>query len=318
MAGLAPMLATPGPMPTGPGWGFEFKWDGVRAIVEVDRGSLRILSRNNRDVTASYPELCSLTGALRAARLVLDGEIVALTASGVPSFSRLQQRIHQRSPSPALRAAVPVRLYAFDLLAEDGRLLVGRPYTQRRTRLEALDLPEPVPPWWQGNGADVMAAAVELGLEGVVAKRLTSPYEPGRRSPSWVKTPLNRTVEVAVGGWKPGSGGRAGQVGSLLLGLPDAQGCLRYVGHVGTGFTRAMLRDLGQRLGRLARLTPALEGVPREHARTAHWVEPSLVGEVMFRTWTPDGRLRHPAWRGLRPDRSIDELVRLDGGSTPA
>ena len=305
MPGLAPMLATPGPMPTGPGWGFEFKWDGVRAILELDRGRLRILSRNNRDVTACYPELAALPRALADRCLTLDGEIVALEPSGEPSFSRLQQRIHQRSPSVRLLAAVPVHLYAFDLLGVDQGSIITRPYTERRALLEELPLPEPaaqVPPWWEGGGPDVLAAARELRLEGVVAKRLTSPYEPGRRSPYWIKTPLNQTTDVIVVGWKPGSGGRAGQLGSLLLAKRDPAGELRYAGHVGTGFTQAMLRDLGTRLRRLARGTPPVDGVPREHARVAHWVEPKLIGEVVFRNWTPDGRLRHPAWRGLRPD----------------
>jgi bifunctional non-homologous end joining protein LigD len=218
--------------------------------------------------------------------------------------------------------SVPVRLYAFDLLHDKSSSLLKLPYSERRSRLEKLALPDPVgqiPPCWpEGSGPDVMSAATDLGLEGVVAKRLSSPYEPGRRSPYWIKTPLNQTIEVVIGGWKPGSGGRSGQIGSLLLGMHDADGRLRYVGHVGTGFTQAMLRDLGERLHRLARATPALDAVPREHARTARWVEPALVGEVTFRTWTPDGRLRHPAWRGLRPDRDPEEIRLPDLATSPS
>lgn len=308
---VPPMLAGLGPLPTGPGWGYEFKWDGVRGVAYVHRG-LRLLSRNDRDVTRAYPELGELADLLAGRRAVLDGEIVALDPGGRPSFSALQRRMHVRAPAAALVAATPVRYYLFDLLHLDGRDTTALPYTERRAALEGLGLSgETVetPPYWTGEaGRDLATAAADLGLEGVVAKQLRSPYEPGRRGAAWVKVPLNETVEVIVGGWKPGSGRRSGAIGSLLLGMYDEHDRLHYIGQVGTGFTQAVLRDLAGRLEPLTRPDPPFAEVPREHARHAVWVDPVLVGDVTFRSWTPDRRLRHPSWKGLRSDRDPAEI----------
>ncbi len=309
------MLATLGEVPAPPGWGYEFKWDGVRAIVYLDAGKLRVASRNDRDVTRSYPELRALVTRFPKRQLVLDGEILALDDRAVPSFSLLQQRMHVQSPSAGLLARVPVRLYLFDVLHLGGRPVVDEPYEWRRGQLAALGLDDEVtttPPYWADDaGGDLARAAADLGLEGVVAKRLGSPYRPGARSRAWIKTPLNTTVEVVIAGWKAGGGRREGMIGSLLLGMYDAAGNLAFVGHVGTGFTGAMLRDLAAALRPLHRASSPFAGqVPREHARDAHWVEPRLVGEVAYRTLTPDGRLRHPSWRGLRPDREPGEARR--------
>ncbi|MDZ5444910.1 non-homologous end-joining DNA ligase [Micromonospora sp. 4G57] len=313
---VPPMLASSGALPSGPGWAYEFKWDGVRAIAYVDDG-VRLLSRNDRDVTRAYPELDELAQLLPGRRAVLDGEIVALDAKGRPSFSALQHRMHVRAPSAALVSATPVRLYLFDLLHLDGRDLTRLPYAERRTALQELGLSGQsvdTPPHWTGDaGRDLSTAAADLGLEGVVAKQLGSSYEPGRRSPAWVKVPLNDTVEVIVGGYKPGAGRRAGTIGSLLLGMYDERDRLTYIGHVGTGFTQTVLRDLDHRLEPLRRPDPPFASpVPREHARHAVWVDPVLVGDVAFRSWTPDRRLRHPSWKGLRSDREPAE-IRLQG-----
>lgn len=312
-----PMLATLGELPVAGGWGYEFKWDGVRAIVALDRGSLTVTSRNDRDVAGSYPELGTLADGYCGEGLVLDAEIVALDAHGVPSFGLLQQRMHVVVPSAALLARVPVRLYVFDVL-HHGRPLIDEPYTARRETLQGLDLDRvdvvDVPPHWpaepgQDVGHELMAAARERGLEGVVAKRLASRYEPGRRSPSWVKCPLNRTQEVILCGWKPGGGRRAGTLGSLLLGAYDGAGRLRFIGGVGTGFTDRMLHDvLAELRPRARKASPFDEPVPRVDAKDARWVEPDLVGEVEFRSWTPDHHLRHPSWRGMRPDRDPREV----------
>ncbi|WP_319460674.1 non-homologous end-joining DNA ligase [Micromonospora sp. RTP1Z1] len=309
---VPPMLASSGALPTGPGWGYEFKWDGVRAIAYVD-GGLRLLSRNDRDVTRAYPELDELARLLAGRRAVLDGEIVALDARGRPSFSALQHRMHVRAPSATLVAGTPVRLYLFDLLHLDGRDIAALPYIERRTALQELGLSAEsidTPPHWAGDaGRDLATAAADLGLEGVVAKQLRSSYEPGRRSAAWVKVPLNDTVEVIVGGYKPGAGRRAGTIGSLLLGMYDPHDRFTYIGHVGTGFTQTVLRDLQQRLKPLGRPdSPFDSPVPREHARQAVWVDPVLVGDVAFRSWTPDRRLRHPSWKGLRSDREPAEV----------
>ncbi|GII23020.1 non-homologous end-joining DNA ligase [Planosporangium mesophilum] len=308
------MLATAGPVPTGPEWAFEFKWDGVRALVEARGTGVRAYSRNGRDITAGYPELAAVADALAGRDAVIDGELVAAGPTGVPDFSTLQQRMHVRNPSARLVTGVPVGLYVFDVLALDGEPTVDLPYRQRRDLLADLNLAGPVvhaPPHFTGDGEDVLAAARETGLEGVVAKRLESPYRPGARSRDWIKTPITPTMEVVVVGWKPGAGRRAGTIGSLLMGAHDGDGRLVYLGHVGTGLTQAALGLLLERLRPLARDTSPVDGaVPREYTREARWVWPVLVGEVAYRTVTPDGRLRHPSWRGLRPDRDPGEVRR--------
>jgi bifunctional non-homologous end joining protein LigD len=310
---LSPMLATLGTLPPDDGWGFEMKWDGVRAIVRADRSRLTLLSRNNIDMSASYPELQELAVTLGKTRVLLDGEIVTFDKDGRPSFGALQQRMHVSSVAAARRlaVAVPAVLLVFDVLHVGSRSVLNTPYSQRRERLLDLDLAGPswqVPPAFSGTGAAAVEASQEQRLEGVVAKQLNSIYTPGRRSPYWVKVKNLRTQEVVVGGWTPGRGRRAGMIGALLLGIPDEDG-LRYVGKVGTGFTEEMLADLARRLGRGRLTSPFAPDVPRADAREASWVSPAVVGEVAFSEWTSDGRLRHPAWRGLRPDKAASDVV---------
>lgn len=318
---IRPMLATSAPMPTDDAaWSFEMKWDGVRAVVYLDPGSrsggVRALTRNDRDVVAGYPELLDLAEVVTRQRVVLDGELVAMDSAGRPSFGALQQRLHVTKPGQValLRREVPVTYLVFDVLHLDDRSLLDLPYSHRREILDGLGLAGSswaVPPAFPGPGADVFAAAKSRGLEGVVAKRLDSPYEPGRRSRNWVKVKLERMQEVVVIGWKPGEGRRDGTIGSLLLAVHDNGGALRYAGHVGTGFTDRMLVDLAAMLLPLRREdSPTADTVPRLHARHALWVEPRVVGEVVFTEWTRDGRMRHPAWRGLRPDKRAAEVVR--------
>ena len=310
---VKPMLASSGQVPTGVGWAFEFKWDGVRAVTYVRGGRVRAMTRNDLEVSATYPEVSALSALLGDRDAVLDGEVVALGAQRQPDFGRLQSRMHVARPGDDLLARVPVVYYVFDLLHVDGRSLLDAPYSQRREELSGLGLggraEVRVPPSFaEADGEDVLAVAADYGLEGVVAKRVTSRYEPGRRSTAWVKVPLLRTQEVLIGGWRPGDGRRAGTIGSLLLGVRSDDG-LRYVGKVGTGFTHSALLDLQERLRPLARQgSPFADPVPADHARRAHWVRPELVGEVEYRTWTTDGRLRHSSWRGLRPDRDADEV----------
>ncbi|MCE6997256.1 non-homologous end-joining DNA ligase [Saccharothrix sp. S26] len=310
---IRPMLASPGRLPAGGGWAFEFKWDGVRAVTYVRGGRVRAMTRNDLEVSATYPEVRALSALLGDREVVLDGEIVALGTQRQPDFGRLQSRMHVARPGDDLLARVPVVYYVFDLLHVDGRSLLGEPYARRRDELSGLGLSGRaevrVPPsFTEVDGEDVLAVASDYGLEGVVAKRVTSRYEPGRRSTAWVKVPLVRTQEVLIGGWRPGDGRRAGTIGSLLLGVRSDDG-LRYVGKVGTGFTHSALLDLQDRLRPLARRgSPFCDQVPADHARHAHWVRPELVGEVEYRTWTTDGRLRHSSWRGLRPDKDPDEV----------
>ncbi len=317
---IAPMLATAGAAPAGAGWGYEFKWDGVRAVTYAEPPLVRVLSRNDRDVTGSYPELEEVAALLGGRPAVLDGEIVALDQAGRPSFAQLQRRMHVSGPAASLRAEVPVLYYVFDVLHLDGESTLQWPYQRRRELLAGLNLtgstvrvPEHVV---GGDPAQVTASAAAQGLEGVVAKRLSSPYRPGRRSPDWVKVPFSHTQEVVVVGYKPGEGRRAGTVGSLVLGVHDSSGALVFAGGVGTGFTDAMLRELQHALTPLHRTTATVPDVPREHARGVRWVEPVIVGEVLYRNWTPDGRLRHASWRGLRPDRRVAEARRPDAAAT--
>ncbi|GAA3471992.1 non-homologous end-joining DNA ligase [Nonomuraea roseola] len=314
-----PMFAKAGPLPAKGQWAYEMKWDGVRALAYVEDRGVRLVSRNGKDVTVAYTELRMLGGAVGGHDLVLDGEIVAFDAAGRPSFGALQPRMHQRNPVriAELVRSVPVTFMLFDLLHINSASAVGLPYTDRRRLLEETVTPGArwqVPVWFHGSGEEAVAASKQLGLEGVVAKRLDSPYRQGRRSADWTKVKNFRMQEVIICGWKPGEGRRSGMIGSLLLGVHDAGGRLVFAGHVGTGFTERMLADLGSRLRPLERPDPPVLGVPREHARDAHWVEPVLVGEVRYAEWTPERSLRHPSWRGLREDKGPGE-VRVDQAS---
>ncbi|WP_062997912.1 non-homologous end-joining DNA ligase [Nocardia mikamii] len=310
MSGLpryAAMLATAGALPAdSAAWAYEVKFDGIRAIGYVDR-DLRLISRNGNDVTAAWPELADLAPA--APPIVVDGEIVAFAADGRTSFTALQPRMHQRNPAMihALTRSVPATYLIFDLLHIGDRPLIDLPYEQRRRLLEQLGLRGPnwhIPPRLTGTGADVLAESARLGLEGIVCKRLDSPYLPGRRSPLWTKVKNVNDQEIVIVGWRPGTGRRAGRIGSLLMGVHDETGDLVYIGNVGTGFTQAMLDDLQAKLRPLRRQTPTVAAPVKD----AIWVEPELVGEVSFTERTGDGRLRHPSWRGLRPDKTPDEV----------
>ena len=314
--GLRPMLAIAGGLPSDRGdWAYEMKWDGVRALAHVDGGRVRLVSRTARDMTGAYPELQGLAAAV-GRQAVLDGEIVAFGGGTWPSFEALAQRMHVSSPARAARLArqVPVSFLAFDLLCLDGQLRLEVPYWQRRGLLEGLGLEGghwQTPPAFTGrDGAGLLAVSRQHGLEGVVAKRLGSRYEPGRRSPAWVKIKNVRRQEVVIGGWQPGAGARAGQIGSLLIGVHGPDG-LEFAGHVGTGFTQQALALLGRRLAPLRQDSlPFAVPVPREHARTAIWVRPLLVAEVEFASWTGEGRMRAASYKGLRDDQDPGEVTR--------
>ncbi len=253
------MLATSGALPAGDaGWAYEMKWDGLRALAFISGDEVRLTSRTARDITFVYPELAGLATAVGAEQAVLDGEIVAFGDGPWPDFEALQQRMNISTAAQAnvLAAQVPVSYLAFDLLWLNGRPLLDEPYTRRRELLEGLGLGGgrwQVPPAFIGeSAADVQAVSRQQHLEGVMAKRLGSRYEPGRRTTAWRKIKNVRRQEVVIGGWKPGEGGRAGWIGSLLVGVHD-DGALVYSGHVGTGFTQQTLRMLGERLAPLRR-----------------------------------------------------------------
>ncbi len=313
------MKATSGDLPVGEEWRYEVKWDGMRALVFVDHGTVRVQSYNERDVTASWPELAGLAEAVPATTALLDGEIVATDAQGRPSFGRLQQRMHlTKAAEVAARAAeVPVTYVAFDLLHLEGHDLTGLPLVDRRRLLD--ELLEPGPCWQRSplhdDGQALLEAATAQGLEGVVAKRLDSPYEPGKRVRTWLKVKVRPQQELVVGGWLAGEGNRSGRIGALLVGYHDQAGDggpLRFAGRVGTGFTDAELRRLEGLLAPLATDDCPFDPPPprAELRRGPRWVRPELVAELAFGEWTSDGRLRHPSYLGLRDDKAAADVTR--------
>ncbi len=300
---LAPMLATHGSVQklTSAQWAFEGKWDGYRLLVDADRGTLCLRSRRGRDVTAEYPQLQALAADLADHHVVLDGEVVALDEHGVPSFSEMQNRAR----------STRIEFWAFDILALDGRSLLRAKYTDRRKVLETLaaDGGVTVPALLPGDGPEALEYARAHGWEGVVAKRRNSTYQAGRRSASWVKDKIWNTQEVVIGGWRAGSGGRTSGIGSLVLGVP-ADGGLRFVGRVGTGFTERDLSRLKELLaGLYTDRSPFTTRLPTQDAKGVTYVRPELVGEVRYSERTADDRLRQPSWRGLRPDKSPEDVA---------
>jgi bifunctional non-homologous end joining protein LigD len=306
---IVPMLATAGHLPADDeGWAYEIKWDGVRAIAFSEPGTLRLVSRSLRDITATYPELARLNRALSHHSAILDGEIVAFDADGRPSFGLLQRRMHVASERAARRLAqsIPVVYVIFDLLWLDGHPLLDEPYARRRERLMALGLqgerwqtPEHV----VGHGAAVLAASAEQGLEGVVAKRLDSRYVPGRRSRDWIKVKNKRRVDVTIVGWLAGEGRRRDRIGALLVARDG-----RYVGRVGTGFDEAELERLRGLLAPIERADPPVSN-PSQAPKAAIWTEPRYVAEVEFSDWTRDGILRHPAYKGMKEQEALEPLA---------
>ncbi|WDZ86437.1 non-homologous end-joining DNA ligase [Micromonospora cathayae] len=308
-APLKPMLATTGPLPAGPDWTYEFKWDGVRALADISRGQQRLYARSGVEITAAYPELATLHDQV-GDDVLLDGEVVLYGASGQPSFTALAERMHVRDRNRAARlaAVAPVTYMIFDVLRLRGQDLTGRPYAQRRAALEALNLGAArwaVPPSFP-DGPATYEAAGEHGLEGVLAKRTGSPYRPGVRSPDWVKVKLEVTGDFLVGGWRPG----VRKLGGLLVGVPRPDGRLAFRGRVGGGIGAALERALLAELEPLrATGSPFAPGqVPRDDARGAVWVTPRVVVEVKYSQRTPDGRLRFPRVLRLRPDKPPEEV----------
>ena len=327
-APLHPMKAASAlALPSGEGrWAYEVKWDGMRVITEIEAGAVRAWSANGVEATARFPELLALGDVLAPhGRVVLDGEVVALDpATGRPSFGRLQPRMQASSPAAVARgrAEVPVTYVVFDILESDGRTHLDEPYDERRRVLDAVLTPRPRSSWIvaaaESDGESLLHAVRQQGLEGVVAKRLDSRYEPGRRSAAWVKVKVRLHQELVVGGWLPGRGAREATFGALLLGYHDppageaprgTTGPLRFAGRVGTGFSDPLLRTLR---GRLDGLTgdgcPFDPPPPRPVVRSAHWVRPELVVEVAYAEWTADGILRHSSYLGERQDKSPDEV----------
>ena len=313
---LRPMKATSGELPVpDEGWAYEVKWDGMRILAFVADGVAKLHTSNLIDATNRFPELAGLVGALEGHEAILDGEVVAFDDNDQPSFGRLQQRMHISNAVEARRlsADVPVTFVVFDLVHLDGHDMISLEYRDRRRLLG--DLLENgggwlVPNHREGDGAALLEAAGQQGLEGVVAKRLDSRYEPGKRSPNWRKVKVRRRQELVIGGWLPGEGNRSGQLGSVLVGYYDADGQLQYAGRVGSGFNQRELARIAPLLDDLAVDEPPFVGTPPAAVRkVAHWVEPRLVAEVAFACGRPTAccatrRTSGCGWTRTRPTRA--------------
>ena len=306
--GVLPMLATKGDHVPGVGWTHEVKWDGMRVLVDRTERGLRIWSRNENDVTVSFPELNTL--AALGEDFLLDGEVVAL-GEGVPSFGALADRMHVRDANRARRLAEtnPVTLIAFDLLRLDGEDLCARPLVERRARLEAMGLNDvawQVPPTYD-DGQMLLEAAEQQGLEGIVSKRLSSPYRPGQRSRDWLKFPIRPTGSYVVGGFRHETGSTH-RLGAVLVGQPTPEG-LEFRGRVGSGIAGKAGPILAEMLMPLVVPdSPFTEVLPRLDLVGTVWVRPVLVVDVQYLRLTNDGRLRQPAYRGVRTDLTPSDL----------
>lgn len=313
---ITPMKAAPGELPATGEWGYEIKWDGMRIIAHLDSDGVRLQSGNGNDATTSFPELAGLDVLLDGFdSLILDGEAVAIDEDGVPSFSLLQHRMHVSDPADARRRAVtvPVSYAIFDLLHVNGNDTMKLPLRDRRTLLEQIV--DPGPHWrltamHEEDPAGLLATITERGLEGVVAKQLSSTYQQGKRPPSWRKVKPRHRQEFIVGGWSEGRDGNAGGLGSLLLGYMDGDSLI-HCGSVGSGLSATTRREWLDRLrAEECAMSPFGGESPRKAGRTFHWTTPNYVVEVAFHNWAEDGHLRHPVYLGWRTDKSPAEVTR--------
>ena len=287
-------------MVSGPEWVYEEKYDGIRAVTYRDGERVRVLSRTGQDLTAGLPQIVEAVGALSDDDFVLDGELVVFDEAGVSRFQLLQRRA-----DPRLRVVYVV----FDCLRSRGRDLMRRTLQERRKRLLEL-IPSRSGPLMPSrrlprNGERALATARTKGWEGIIAKLVTSPYEPGIRSRAWLKVKVRGESEFVLGGYTPPQGSRA-EFGALLVGLYDG-GKLRFTGKVGTGYTHETLRDLGAKLRNLRTDTSPFDPAPR--ISSAVWVKPQLVAQLAYAEWTADGKLRQPAFLGLRTDKKPEECT---------
>ena len=310
---MRPMLASRGTtVPTGDEWVHEVKWDGMRVLADVSPGSLKLLSRNENDVTVSFPELFGLASLDRD--LLLDGEIVAL-ADGIPTFAALADRMHVRSArkAQALVLSNPVTLIVFDVLRLDGQDLTGEPLWERRGRLESLGLNGvhwQVPATYD-DGQMLLEATERQGLEGVVSKKRSSRYHFGRRSKDWLKFPNRPVLSFVVGGWRFETDS-ASRLGAVLVGEPTPQG-LSYRGRVGSGIAGREGPRLMELLAPLRSDTsPFCDEVPRLDAKGTTWLRPEVVVDIQSLGVTRGGRLRQPSYQGVRTDLVPADLTSVD------
>lgn len=307
---MRPMLASRGTaVPSGADWLHEVKWDGIRVLVEITGGRLRIWSRNENDVTLAYPELQGL--AALGHDVLLDAEVVAFR-DGIPTFAALADRMHVRNAAraKALAEKNPVTLLIFDVLQLDGEDLCSRPLEERRTTLEELGLAGvnwQVPAAYD-DGAMLMQATRQQGLEGIVSKKRSSRYVPGRRTPDWLKFAHRPTGSYVVGGWRLETDSTT-RIGAVLVGEPTTAG-LSYRGRVGSGIAGRQGQALLEVLRPLETdASPFVDEVPRVDATGTTWLHPEVVVEIAALGVTPGGRLRQPAFLGVRTDVSAQSLV---------
>ncbi len=292
-----------------PAWIFERKLDGERCLAFADGRGVRLMSRNQHEISGTFPEIAGALAAQRRGDFVGDGEIVAFAGSQT-SFARLQRRLGVARPADALRAGVPVFFYLFDVLHAGGRDTRPLPLRERKQILRGVlsfDDPLRFTEHRDTGGEAYYREACGKGWEGVIAKRADAPYR-GGRARDWLKFKCENAQEFVIGGFTDPQGSRSG-FGALLLGYYDADGRLAYAGKVGTGFDNQMLRSLHDRLAAIERSRPAFGRGTLPRSRV-HWVEPRLVGQVAFSEWTADGQLRHPRFQGLRQDKDPGEVVR--------
>jgi bifunctional non-homologous end joining protein LigD len=312
-----PMLATLIDAPfDGEDWLFEIKWDGFRALASIDaRRQVTLTSRNGLDLLGRFPELADIGQDFTDVPALIDGEIVSLDGSGHSSFQRLQNHLnHVENGSSANLAYV-----AFDVLYAKGEDQRQKPLEERKVILESIVKKGARRVLYSahvvGRGKDLFAAASQKGLEGIIGKRRSSPYVE-KRTHDWVKIKAQKTQECVIGGYTDPQGARTG-FGSLHVGLYDASGQLAYVGNVGTGFSREVASQLLDKMKPLATATCPFVKRPAKHVRDSHWIAPKLVAQVRFSEWTDDGRMRHPAFLGLRLDKKPRECVREIADARP-
>jgi DNA ligase D-like protein (predicted ligase) len=289
-------------------WLLERKFDGERCVARKDGDEVRLESRTEKNLTGTYPEVVAAVAGQKAAKLVLDGEVVAFDGEQT-SFGRLQQRLGTTRPSDRLVKDYPVVYCVFDLLEIDGEDLTGQPLSERRSRLskairkrKGIQLSEA----WRDDSERRYTDACRSGWEGLIAKRADAPYVPGR-SRDWLKLKCVWEQELVIGGYTDPTGSRT-DFGALLVGYYE-DGTLRYAGKVGTGYNAATLRSLGAKLRKLETSKPPFVDV-RPIPRGTHWVKPQLVAQIGFAEWTTDGRLRQPRFLGLRDDKKPKDVVR--------
>lgn len=312
------MKAASGDLPSGPDWVFELKWDGMRILADIRESNsskdgsheIKLFSGNGIEATERFPELRGLGDAV-AVPAVLDGEVVAIDADGLPSFAQLQHRIHFTGNAATLAADNPVAFVIFDVIEVQGQPLSDVPWDKRRRLLEQIVEPGP---FWQlstthDDGEKLFAAVIERSLEGVMAKRRDSLYRGGSRSPQWRKVKHRDVREFVVGGWATGMGDRTGSLGSLLIGH-HIDGELHYAGRVGSGINQseqARLLALLDPIGRPdSSFVVAPETIP---GRDIHHVQPIIVVQVAVGGWTTDRHVRHPSYLGQRIDVEPDQVI---------